>query len=151
MVTVAVLLASAETAHFHQTNWSTVAFATFVPETWAQALPPLLSVGRAGKVEVAVVAFPASWTSSRSFAFTVAGIVSVKVPDPAVLEAVTFVRYAPGSIVYGSGSFESSSESVRYCRPFVVRSLQRAPFGVTSRPRASRIFTGGIETGIRRS
>src|SRR2546423_15705823 len=107
MVTVTVLLASAETAHFDQTNWSTVPFATFVPETWAQALPPLLSVGVVGNVAVAVAACPASCTSRRSFALTVAGVVSVKGPEPATLEAVTFRPLMAGAIVLWRGHLGS--------------------------------------------
>src|SRR5579883_2762732 len=51
-------------------------------------------------------------------------------------------RKAAGSIVYGVGSARSSSrrESVQW--PMEPLSCQAAPAGVTSRPCASRIFTG---------
>ena len=150
IVTVTALLASAATAHFQKTNWSTTPprLTTFVPVIDAHALPPLASVGTAGTVAVEVVALPVSWIRSRSLGLTVAGSVTVNVPDAATLVAVATVRKAAGSIVYGSGSFVSSSHSVRYCLPFFVSRPHCAACGVMSLPSPSRILTGAIPTGI---
>src|SRR5437588_4602674 len=123
--------------------------ATFVPLTCAHVLPPLvLSVGVVGNVDVAVPACPASWTRSKSFAFTVAGMVKVNVPDADTDDAVLLVRYAPGSIVYGEGSVASSSARVRNCCFLTMSSRHISPAGVTSPPRKLKIFTGGIATDI---
>ena len=99
MVTVLLALASAATAHFHQTNWSMVVTATPEPVISCHALPPLASVGTVGAVAVAVAALPTICSSSRSFGFAVAGVVTVNVPEVAELSVrVLTVRKIAGSI-----------------------------------------------------
>src|SRR5216684_1985400 len=93
----------------------------------------------ATRVETFVVA---TWTMIRSPVCTVAGRAAVVSGLAPLAAALTKPRLAIGSIVYGSGNVRSSSESVS-TEPLRSRaSDQWAPFGVTSLPDPSKIFTG---------
>src|SRR3954447_14372710 len=115
----------------------------------ADVVPPerFTAVQPLGQPGAAVPVACARKSSRRSCVRAVAGMVTLKVVPAvpvATVPAARRVAVVAGSIVYGSArclSFRSSSSHQEPAR-FTVRHV--APFGVMSRPFASRIFTGRI-------
>ena len=135
-------LMSLAAAFFQKTAWEMLLLAVFVFVT---------SVQLVGVVGI-VVLRTATCSNRRSWGTAVAGMPTLIDVAGAVLVATVLParQLTVGSMVYGSSSSLSSSESSsQVCFPRFATDQPR-PFGVTSSPRESRISTGSIASDVSR-